>query len=141
MVRQAYAGFVAYQPLYHAGCITNNAGEYCYAAAVNNASAPSASYIYYLPLGMSLPATTSSRKPGCSACLRNTMAVFALYAGDKAQPLSETYDSAAEQLDASCGAKFVEAAKVSTNGAASSPATSTSLCVSIMLIMVFFILV
>ena len=137
MVRQAYTGFVAYQPLYHAGCLTNSAGEYCFAAAVNNASAPSAAYVYYLPLGVSLPATA---KPACNGCLRNTMAVFALYAGDSAQPLSSTYGSAASQLDESCGARFVEAAKASTNGAASAhhrTSMTAGLGISFTLAMIF----
>lgn len=117
-VRQAYAGFLAYQPLYHAGCLTDRAtGEYCFAQAVGNATAASASYIYYLPLGVSLPGTAA---PGCGACLRDTMAVFALYAGDQAQPLSATYAPAAAQLDGSCGSRFVEAARASVNAAARS---------------------
>lgn len=136
MVRQAYAGFVAYQPLYHAGCLTNAAGDYCFAAAVNNASAPSAAYIYYLPLGMSLPATA---KPACNACLRNTMSVFALYAGDGVQPLSGTYSAAASQLDGDCGSQFVEAAKASTNAAAGALHTRTAgVGISLTLFMILF---
>lgn len=118
-VRQAYTGFIAYQPLYHAGCLTNRNGEYCYAAAINNATAPSASYLYYLPLGVSLPSTaTNMGRMSCGSCVKDTMAVFALYSGDKVQPLSDTYAPAAAQMDDACGAKFVEAAKASTNAAA-----------------------
>ena len=135
-VRQAYSGFVAYQPLYHAGCLTNAAGDYCFAEAVHNASSPSAAYAYYLPLGVGLP---GSAKPTCNRCLRDTMAVFALYAGDKAQPLSKTYGNAAEQLDGSCGSQFVEAAKVSTNAASTTPVRSAFCFALLMGLVQFFV--
>ncbi|KAG9711237.1 hypothetical protein KCU73_g17235, partial [Aureobasidium melanogenum] len=96
-VMQAYTGFVAYQSLYHAGCLLNsNTGSYCFSDAVTNASSPTDSYVYYLPLGISLPSTTS---PSCSSCLRDTMSVFASTATNRSQPLSKVYGTAAAMID------------------------------------------
>ena len=105
VVTQAYTGLIAYQPSYHAGCLTDSHGNYCFANAVTNASAPSSSYIYYLPLGVSLPGGT---QPTCDKCLQNTMSMFATYAANSSQPLSATYGSAAEQIDMICGPRFAE---------------------------------
>ncbi|KAK5171783.1 uncharacterized protein LTR77_003419 [Saxophila tyrrhenica] len=123
-VTQAYNGFLAYTPLYHAGCLTDptlrtpeNEKGYCFASAVTNASAPTSSYIYYLPLGVALPGGT---QPSCDRCLRRTMGVFADYAGDGGQPLSGVYAAAAQQVDMVCGPTFVEANVVVSNGGASS---------------------
>lgn len=134
MVRQAYTGFVAYQPLYHAGCLTIDNGQYCFAAAVNNASLSSSAYAYYMPLGVSFPSTS---KPACNSCLRNTMSVFALYASDSTQPLSTTYDSAASQLDDTCGAQFVEAARAPSVNAAGRTTFTIELGMSLTLFMIF----
>ncbi|KAG9557779.1 hypothetical protein KCU79_g9336, partial [Aureobasidium melanogenum] len=118
-VMQAYTGFVAYQSLYHAGCLLNsNTGSYCFSDAVTNASSPTDSYVYYLPLGISLPSTTS---PSCSSCLRDTMSVFASTATNRSQPLSKVYGTAAAMIDLTCGADFVNASipTVPSTGAAS----------------------
>lgn len=114
MVLQAYNGFIAYQPLYSAGCLTDTDGNYCFANAVTNASAPTSSYIYYLPLGVQLPAGT---QPACNTCLKNTMAVFASAASNNSVPLSGDYTSAAQQVDLTCGPTFVEASVERTNAA------------------------
>lgn len=106
-VTQAYTGLLAYQPSYHAGCLTDSHGNYCFANAVTNASAPSSSYIYYLPLGVSLPGGT---QPTCDTCLQNTMRTFAAYATNSSQPLSADYSAAAEQVDMICGPRFAESA-------------------------------
>ena len=105
MVTQAYNGFVAYQPLFHAGCLTDNDGNYCFSNAVTNSNAPTSSYVYYLPLGVELPGGT---QPKCDKCLRNTMSIFATYASNSSQPLSSDYGSAAQNVDMFCGPKFVE---------------------------------
>ncbi|TKA53928.1 hypothetical protein B0A55_12302, partial [Friedmanniomyces simplex] len=105
-VLQAYNGLVAYQPLYHAGCLTDTNGAYCFVDAITNASAPTSSYIYYLPLGVQLPSGT---RPACNTCLQNTMAIFATAADNSSVPLSGDYTSAAQQVDAGCGPEFVEA--------------------------------
>lgn len=105
-VLQAYHGFLAYEPVYRAGCLQNpETGSYCFANALTNASAPTSSYIYYLPLGVQLPGGT---RPACSQCLIDTMAVFASNAGNSSQPVSKTYGQAASMVEMSCGPGYVE---------------------------------
>ncbi|KXT02823.1 hypothetical protein AC578_5360 [Pseudocercospora eumusae] len=104
MVSQALNGFKAYDTLYHAGCLTDSSGNYCYADAATNISAPASSYIYYLPLGVQLP---GGSRPACTQCLRNTMSIFAETAGNSSQPLSTHYVSAAQQVQMNCGPTFV----------------------------------
>jgi hypothetical protein len=122
IVKQAYTGFVAYQPAYHAGCLTDSHGNYCYANAVTNASAPSSSYVYYLPLGVSLPGGT---QPTCNQCLQNTLSIFASYATNSSQPLYTDYSTAAQTIDMTCGPSF--AASAVQTGAASSFSVRTGL--------------
>lgn len=115
-VMQAYNGLVAYDALYRAGCLTDPSGSYCYANAVTNASAPSSSYIYYLPLGVQLP---GGSRPACTSCLQNTMRIFAQAAGNSSQPLNADYVSAAEQVQMNCGPTFVQASVVSSSATSS----------------------
>ncbi|KAM3418366.1 hypothetical protein BST61_g4365 [Cercospora zeina] len=105
-VVQAYNGFLAYDALYHAGCLDDSSGRYCYANAVTNASSPTSSYIYYLPLGVELP---GGSRPACTTCLQNTMAIFAQAATNRTQPLNGDYQSAASQIQMNCGPTFVQA--------------------------------
>ncbi|KAK3069549.1 hypothetical protein LTR53_012017 [Teratosphaeriaceae sp. CCFEE 6253] len=105
-VLQAYNGLTAYQPVYQAGCLTDADGRYCFANAIANTTAGGSSYVYYLPLGVPLPAGTV---PACDACLQNTMAIFAAAAGNRSSSLNDDYTAAAQQVDASCGPEFVEA--------------------------------
>lgn len=105
LVTQALDGFLAYEPLYSATCLQSSAsGAYCFAQAYTNSSNYGDSYPYYLPVGISLPA---SIVPSCTTCLKNTMAVFAAFAVEVDQPLSTTYESAAEQINLGCGVNFV----------------------------------
>lgn len=114
MVQQAYTGLSAYDTLYHAACLTNpNTGNYCFADAVTNSSAPTSSYIYYLPLGLSLPAGT---RPACNQCLQNTMAIFAEAASNATTELSGDYGQAAQMVDMGCGPNFVQESVVVSNG-------------------------
>ncbi|KAI4720445.1 hypothetical protein E4T48_03341 [Aureobasidium sp. EXF-10727] len=123
-VMQAYTGFAAYQALYHAGCLLNsNTGNYY---AVTNASSPTDSYVYYMGLGVSLPSTTA---PSCSACLQDTMSVFASAATNRSQPISKVYVTAAAMIDLTCGALFVNASgpTIPSSGAASALFASSGL--------------
>lgn len=139
MVTQAYNGFVAYQPLYHAGCLTDNDGNYCFADAATNASAPTSSYIYYLPLGVQLPGGT---QPTCNTCLQNTMAIFSTYASNSSQPLNDDYSTAAQQVDVLCGSRFVEATTVkSTSSAVGAVAPNGLLTVSTLFVVLLSFLV
>ncbi|KAI5265636.1 hypothetical protein E4T47_08481 [Aureobasidium subglaciale] len=123
MAMQAYDGFVAYQSLYHAGCLLNtDTGGYCFSDAIN-ATSPTDSYIYYLPLGVSLPGTTA---PSCSNCLRDTMSVFASAATNRSQPVAGVYARAASMIDGTCGVTFVNAsipAPFTSGGAAAALAS------------------
>lgn len=118
MVVQAYTGFLAYDTLYQAGCLTDGDGNYCFSNAVSNYTAPTSSYIYYLPLGVQLPAGT---EPACNACLENTMQIFAQAAANDSLPLSDDYSSAAQMIDTACGPSFAIAVATTqqTNAAAS----------------------
>jgi len=115
VVLQAYNALIAYQPLYHAGCLTDPDGNYCFADAVTNKSAPTSAYIYYLPLGVELPSGT---QPACDTCLQNTMTIFATAASNNSVPLSMDYTAAAQMVDSTCGSAFVEASAAHTSPAA-----------------------
>lgn len=67
-------------------------------------TSPTDSYVYYLPLGIPMPA---SSLPTCSKCLKDTMSVFADAAANKTQPLSLSYVNAAQQINQNCGPSFV----------------------------------
>lgn len=137
MVSQAFNGFKAYDTLYHAGCLTDSSGNYCYANAATNISAPASSYIYYLPLGVQLP---GGSRPACTQCLQNTMSIFAETAGNSSQPLSTDYVSAAEQVQMNCGPTFVESS-VEMSSSASQPPTAglLSLTTFVILVLSFFV--
>lgn len=45
--------------------------------------------------------------PTCSQCLKDTIAIFATAAGNRSQPMSLTYTSAATMIDLNCGPNFV----------------------------------
>ncbi|GAB1736149.1 hypothetical protein NU219Hw_g6198t1 [Hortaea werneckii] len=118
MVRQAYHGFVAYETLYRVGCLTTaDEGSYCFSNAVSNQTAPTSSYVYYLPLGVPLPAGT---RPSCNDCLQDTMRVFAQAAANKSTPLSETYGDAGQMIQMACGPSYAVDAVQRTNAAAAS---------------------
>ena len=127
-VIEAYDGFVGYQAVYEATCRKTTSPEstastaessdnssYCYTGAVTNASAPTSSYIYFLPVGLALPSGTM---PACTQCLSQTMAAYAKYAGNGSQPLSAVYGEAMSQITLSCGPNFVNATVPVVKGAA-----------------------
>ncbi|KAK9478509.1 hypothetical protein V1514DRAFT_330883 [Lipomyces japonicus] len=104
---QAFNAFVSYGILYASGCLQSASGSYCYVDSVTNSSNPGDSYLYYLPLDISLPGGTRS---SCSNCSQNIMSVFYKYAGYTSFPLSRTYVAAAEQINVFCGPGFVNTA-------------------------------
>lgn len=105
LVLQAYNGFLAYDSLYQAGCLKDKDGDYCYGAAMMNTTDPSTYYIYYLPLGVPLPASAT---PTCNECLQGTMGIFAGRASNGSLPLGKDYLSAAQIVDSHCGSTFVD---------------------------------
>ncbi len=115
VVTQAYNGLIAYDTLYAASCLTSSTtGNYCYADAVANSSAPTSSYIYYLPLGH---VTTRRRATACTECLKDTMSIFVAAADHKQSNFRNNYAQAAQVVDLTCGPSFVEAG-VAYSGAA-----------------------
>lgn len=145
MVIEAYDGFVGYPAVYEAACrktsspvsssstngntstggVGGGGGEtYCYTDAVTNTAAPTSSYIYYLPVGLALPAGTM---PECTQCLSQTMAAYAKYAGNGTQPLSAVYGDAMSQITLSCGPNFVNATVPVVKGAAAGMMAATPL--------------
>lgn len=109
LVQQAYDGLASYSILYQAACLKDDSGNYCYADAVQNASAPSSYYTYYLPLGVQLPSDSNAGGVACTKCLQNTMAVFANQASNSSALISNTYPNAAKIIDGTCGSNFVDA--------------------------------
>jgi hypothetical protein len=103
-VLQAVIGLSSYRAMYHAGCQQMPSGTYCFADAVTNTSSQHDSYPYFLPLGISLPADAH---PSCSQCVKNVMETFASAASDRGQVISNTYTSAARQLDKVCGPGWI----------------------------------
>jgi len=143
MVEQAYNGFLAYEPLYQAGCLrASSNGNYCFADAMTNISSPTSSYIYYIPLGMQLPANTH---PTCDGCLHRTMDVFATYAAAGNQVLSATCADATQVVGKTCGNGFVDSSVQETSratdlGMRSSGGIGGSLALYITLITFIFLL-
>ncbi|KAI9890908.1 MAG: hypothetical protein M1814_003548 [Vezdaea aestivalis] len=133
IVLQAYNGFLAYQPLYQAGCLKSPTGSYCFADAITNTSSPTDSYVYFLPLGVALP---GGSRPTCNKCLAETMQIFQSSAGNATLPISNTYVEAAQQIQRFCGPTFVNS-NVVMKGAAPSSASSPILATLVLVFTLF----
>lgn len=104
-VVDAHLAMLAYAPVYGATCLRDpGTGAYCYANVITNASNPSSAHFYFLPLNKTLPGTTI---PNCGPCLQQTMDLYQAATADRTQPISRTYASAAEQVNAVCGPDYV----------------------------------
>lgn len=114
-VLQAYDGFVAYRAMYNATCKTARAGGLCFVNALTSSTSPDDSYVYYLPLGVALPA---SAKPDCSPCLQQTLNDWSSVASNGSMPISSVFNSAVTQVDASCGSTFAKQAAAPNKDAA-----------------------
>ncbi|KAF2789657.1 hypothetical protein K505DRAFT_252852 [Melanomma pulvis-pyrius CBS 109.77] len=134
-VLQAYNGLLAYEPLYQASCLRDDQGSFCYANAVTNTSATTDSYPYYLPLGVSLP---GGARPTCNSCLQNAMAIFSSFASNSTQPISKTYNGAAQQIDLACGPTFVNKTAIPLKGAASGTTTSLVPTITLFMVLLYF---
>ncbi|KIX92171.1 uncharacterized protein Z520_12164 [Fonsecaea multimorphosa CBS 102226] len=140
LVSQAYAGFLAYEPIYRATCLKDQStGNYCFSEAITNSSNAADFYPYYTAVGLSMP---QSARPTCSQCLKETMEIFAGYAENAAQPLAKTYLPCASQVDQGCGSGFVntqvKAGSVASSNAAiggRKPDRSSPLLVTAILMM------
>lgn len=130
LVGQAYNGLIAYDTLYYAGCQKNGRDQYCYADAIlNTSSTPvSDSFVYFLPLGIPLPAPSN---PSCSQCQVRTMEIFNKAAANETQPISKTYVDAARMIDLTCGPTFVNStipAPLTNDGGAPTPFSRANMC-------------
>jgi hypothetical protein len=126
VVTQAYEGLISYEPIYRSTCLKDpSTQEFCFTEAATNDTNVTDYYVYFLPLGMSLP---GSSRPTCNRCLQATMEVFQQAALSKGQPLTQTYIPAAQQINLGCGPGFVNAtvkvgsqASISAAGATITP--------------------
>ncbi|KAK9451766.1 uncharacterized protein V1518DRAFT_424739 [Limtongia smithiae] len=134
LVTEAYNAFTSYYMLYTTGCLQSEEGSYCYVESATNTTSVADSYLYYLPLDVSLPNETD---PTCSTCSQNIMSIFANYAGNSSLAISRTYLSAADVIDDTCGSSFVSTSVTTTDStsaaessaiaaAAATASTSTS---------------
>ncbi|KAI1001078.1 hypothetical protein K3495_g7121 [Podosphaera aphanis] len=133
-ISSAVLGLQSYRTLFTATClhsspddIVNNATSsisnpsiphnpdtsYCFANAITNVSNPTNSYIYYLPLNISL---VDSAVPTCNTCLRSTMSVFQQATANPSNVLTRNYVKAAKQINVVCGPKFVNDSIVTSIG-------------------------
>ncbi|KAI1117072.1 hypothetical protein F5Y14DRAFT_448458 [Nemania sp. NC0429] len=123
LVVQAYKGMKTYEVVYRATCLTNadaDSSGYCFANAITNASTASNVYLYYLPFNSTLP---SYAVPACGSCTQQTMQIYQAATSNRKAEISNTYQSAAEQINSNCGDNFVNTALA----AATNSATTTSL--------------
>lgn len=111
VVVEAHNGFLAYESLYHAGCLKDESGSYCFANAISNTTSTADPYPYFIPVGLQLPGGT---RPTCSECLRDTMAIFSASAKNSRLPISNTYLSAAQQVNVACGPTFADSSVISS---------------------------
>lgn len=126
-IEYALLGLKSYKTLYNATCIrtdipnntvnknisatkTSNPARkasessYCFANAMTNTSNPTDSYIYYLPLNVSL---VGSAVPTCNSCLQSTMSVFHQATSNRSNTIAGNYVMAANQINVVCGPEFV----------------------------------
>jgi hypothetical protein len=113
LVLQAVQGFSSYGVLFDASCLKDAEGDYCFADAITNASKAANTYPYYLPLGEALP---QLNKIDCNDCVQRTMEIFANTTQD-GDLLSKSYETAAQQIDAKCGASWVPLKAKASSGA------------------------
>lgn len=104
VVQSVYQELRAYEPMYHASCLTNpSTKDYCFVNAVTNTSAPNDYNVYMVPIGSTL---TLSGQLTCNECLQATMNVFAQWAIIDGQSLDTTYLPSAKVVNNYCGSNF-----------------------------------
>jgi hypothetical protein len=104
VVQSVYQELMAYEPMYHASCLTNpSTKDYCFVDAVTNISAPNDYNVYMVPIGSTL---TLSGQLTCNECLQATMDVFAHWASVDGQSLDNTYLPSAKVVNNYCGSNF-----------------------------------
>lgn len=98
IVTEAYLGLINFRAIQAATCLKNSqTGKYCYVEANTNRQNSGDAAVYFLPFGNTL----RDEKPSCSGCLKETMEVFAVYAGKEGKgPLKNVYAAAATAINA-----------------------------------------
>jgi len=104
----------AFTVMSQAACLADpSTNAYCYVKAVVNSN-PSDLYFYSLPLGTTLPASSS---PSCSACTKSLMGLYAdAMKTTDLDGLKETYTGAAEFANKACGAGYAQTNANSNSG-------------------------
>ncbi|CAN8097023.1 unnamed protein product [Discula destructiva] len=117
-VNSAYLGLIAYQVVYSATCLKDDATQsYCFGNAVTNTTYGTEAYFYFLPLNSSLPGAT---QPMCGGCLQDTMSIYHVATANRQQPIADTYGDAATMVNEMCGSGFANttlADAITTSGA------------------------
>lgn len=109
-----------YGPMFDAACQTDpTTNTYCYVNAVHSSN-PSDQYFYQLPLGISVPNTST---PSCSSCTKSVMNVYAA-AYPESEALQKTYTNAQKLADDACGNGYAPTVAVSAQSSALSSASS-----------------
>ncbi|KAK0203449.1 hypothetical protein DFS33DRAFT_1383701 [Desarmillaria ectypa] len=113
------ASLQAYSTMYTAACLTDPTTDtYCYVNAVHN-SDPSDLYFYELPLGISVP---NSSTPSCSACTKSLMTVYADGLDNSStsgllDDLRKSYPAAQELATGNCGSDYARTVAAVASGA------------------------
>lgn len=104
-------GLQTFDLMHDAGCLSDpGSNTYCYLNAVHNSN-PSDLYFYQLPLGISLPISST---PTCTPCTKSLMGVFLDGLNNATTlpqlgALAKTYPSAAQLASKTCGTSYVQA--------------------------------
>lgn len=120
-IKEAYLGLISYQVVYSATCLKDpDTAVYCFGNAVTNQTNPTDTYFYYLPLNSTLPGGTV---PICAPCLEDMMAIYQVATANRRQPIANTYDSAADQVNTLCGPNFANTTMPEAIVSSSGPST------------------
>jgi hypothetical protein len=66
------------------------------------------------------------------------MAIFSAFASNATQPVSQTYNAAAAQLDLGCGPSFVNKTAIPLKGAASGTTVSLVPTITLFIMLIFY---
>lgn len=124
LVTLAYNMLYSYKVVQASTCLQNpDTNTYCFASAVTNITNPTDAFFYFMPLGSMLPGGSA---PSCGWCTSQTMAIFHASSANRHQPISKTYESAAQQVNTICGPNFVNSTLPEESFAMKSLAPPTS---------------
>jgi len=116
MATETLTALTAYKVMYDAACTSDPVSNaYCYIDAAANTT-PADLFLYQLPLGITLPKTTTGLT--CSPCSKSILNIYASALSDKSAAddltgLKTTYESSVKIVDAACGGNFARLGVVS----------------------------